>query len=77
MISSTGRESLQITKAVMRGWGKAFRQEEEEEEEEEEEQAAGKGEDLCHLSGYNRSYNSRARSPNYTLCISFGVECIW
>ncbi len=35
MISSTGRESLQITKAVMKGWGKVFRQEEEEEQAEE------------------------------------------
>ena len=39
-----------------------YRQEEEPEEEEEEEEAAA-GEDLCHLSAYNRS-PSRARSPN-------------
>ncbi len=40
---------------VMRGWGKAYRQEEEEEE--------AAGEDLCHPSAYNRR-PSRARSPN-------------
>ena len=62
-LSSTGRESLQITKGVMRGWGKAYRQEEQAEEEEAA-AAEGTGEDLCHLSAYNRS-PSRARSPKY------------
>ncbi len=43
-LSSTGRESLQITKGVMRGWGKAYRQEEQAEEE--EAAAEGTGEDF-------------------------------
>ncbi len=41
-----------------------YRQEEQAEAAEEAEEAAG--EDLCHLSAYNRS-PSRARSPNYRL----------
>ncbi len=63
LISSIRQELLQIR--VMRGWGKAYRQEEEEE---------AAGEDLCHPSAYNRR-PSRARSPNYNIHLFREFKC--